>query len=285
MVTSGSRRQSSRPAMVGGLAASASIWVSRRNTCGIECAWMAIRLTARSLASEPSRSTTRPVGRPKRGARPVSTATRSPSCASPVAPAGMTELLAEHLLVDRLQPAAAVRIFAENSQHALLGTVDDLDDAAAVADAVVFFGFLDMQQHAVADAGGLAGARLAHDGNADFRRRAVRLLVPFVGRGDEIAVAVARGDVGQHGGGQGAGVMQLLAPFSTAPSSPSSRSMRLSSARMAFLRPKARAISRVPTLPGCLPMKARMSALEGREGVRLGGLFKIGCPAPKRRRT
>ena len=47
-------------------------------------------------------------------------------------------------------------------------------------------------------------------GNADLRRRPVRLFVPFVGRGDEIAVGVARGDVGEHGRGQGAGVVQLL---------------------------------------------------------------------------
>ena len=44
-----------------------------------------------------------------------------------------------------------------------------------------------------------------------FGAGAVRLLVPFVGRGDEFAVGVARGDVGEHGRGQGAGVMQLLA--------------------------------------------------------------------------
>ena len=46
------------------------------------------------------------------------------------------------------------------AQHALLGTIDDLDDAAAVADAGVFLGFLDPQQHAVADAGGFAGRAL-----------------------------------------------------------------------------------------------------------------------------
>ena len=68
------------------------------------------------------------------------------------------ELLAEHFLVDRLQPAAAVRGFAENPQHALLGPVDDLDEAAAVADAGVLLGLLDMQQHAVAEAGGFARA-------------------------------------------------------------------------------------------------------------------------------
>ena len=121
------------------------------------------------------------------------------------------ELFAEHFLVDRLQPAAAVRRFAENPQHAVLGMVDDLDDAPAVADTVVFLGFLNVQQHAVADAGGLARPRLARRVDADFRCRAVRLLVPFVGCGDEVAVAITRGDVGEHGGGQSAAVMQFLA--------------------------------------------------------------------------
>ncbi len=41
----------------------------------------------------------------------------------------------------------------------------------------------------------------------------VRLFVPFVRRGDEIAVGVARGDVGEDGGGQGAGLVQLLVPL------------------------------------------------------------------------
>ena len=39
----------------------------------------------------------------------------------------------------------------------------------------------------------------------------MRLLVPFVRRGDQLAVGVARGDVGEHGCGQGAGLVQLLA--------------------------------------------------------------------------
>ena len=39
----------------------------------------------------------------------------------------------------------------------------------------------------------------------------MRLLIPFVGNGDEVAVAVARGDVGEHGRGQGAGVVNFLA--------------------------------------------------------------------------
>jgi hypothetical protein len=45
----------------------------------------------------------------------------------------------------------------------------------------------------------------------DFRRGAGRLLVPFVGRGDQVAAAVAGGDVGEDGVGQAACVMQFLA--------------------------------------------------------------------------
>ena len=136
--------------------------------CGIECAWMAIRLTARSLLSEPSCSTTRAVGRPRRGARPASTATKSPSSRIECRAGRNGELLAQHFLVDRLEPPAAVGQLAEDPDHPLLGMVDDLDDAAAVADAVVFLGFLDMQQHAVADTGGFAGARLAWDVECGF---------------------------------------------------------------------------------------------------------------------
>ena len=58
--------------------------------------------------------------------------------------------------------------------------IDDLDDAAAMANSVVFFGFLDAEQHAVADAGGFAGPCLARHVDTDFRRGAVRFLVPFV---------------------------------------------------------------------------------------------------------
>ncbi len=99
----------------------------------------------------------------------------------------------------------------EDAEHALLRPVDDLDDAAGVEDAVVFLDFLDAQQYAVAEPGGFAGAHLARDVDADFRRRAVGFLVPFVGGRDQVAVAVARGDVGKHGGGQRSGVMEFLA--------------------------------------------------------------------------
>ena len=126
---------------------------------------------------------------------------------------GNGQLLAEHLLVDRFQAPAAVLGLAENSQHAVLRMIDDLDDAAAVTNSIVLLGLLDAQQDAIAEAGGFAGPRFARHVDADFRRGPVRFLVPFVRGGDEIAVAVARGNVGQHGRGQGAGMVQLLAPL------------------------------------------------------------------------
>src|SRR5262245_10555966 len=51
--------------------------------------------------------------------------------------------------------------------------------------------------------------------------------------------------------------------------------MRLSAARSAFLRPKARAISRVPILPGALPINARRSSLEGNEGLVWGRFISL----------
>src|SRR5665213_4029365 len=111
------------------------------------------------------------------------------------------QFLAEHLLVDRLKYSAAGRYLAEYSQDALLGMIDDLDDAAPMANAVVFVGLLDMQQHAVADTGGFAESCPARRVNADLWRGPVRLLVPFVGGGDEFAIAVARGHVGKDGRG------------------------------------------------------------------------------------
>ncbi len=96
------------------------------------------------------------------------------------------ERLAEHFLVDRLQPPAAVRQFAENPQHAVLGMIDDPDDAGGEA---FFVGVVvEPQQHAVAHARRVARLRVARRVNADFRRRPVRVLVPFVGRGDQFAV-------------------------------------------------------------------------------------------------
>ncbi len=86
MVTSGIARQSSRCAMLAGLACSASAMTSGPKTCGIWCAWMAMRLIAFSLSRAPSLSRIFAVGRPRRDVRKTSTATRSPSCAVPSSP-------------------------------------------------------------------------------------------------------------------------------------------------------------------------------------------------------
>src|SRR5262249_3674369 len=98
------------------------------------------------------------------------------------------------------------------AEHTLLDAVDDLDDAAAVADGVALVaGFLDAQQGAVTDAGDLVRSRTPRHRDVDLRRVAVRLLVPFRRHGDELAVGIAAGDVGEHDGGEGAGAVQLLA--------------------------------------------------------------------------
>src|SRR6185312_8580465 len=96
-----------------------------------------------------------------------------------------------------------------NTEHALLRPVDDADNTRTMT-YVLIHRLLNAQQHAVAEAGRGAAARVARHDDADLRRGAVRLLVPFVRRGNEVAVAVARRDVREHGRGQGAGMMQLL---------------------------------------------------------------------------
>ena len=50
-------------------------------------------------------------------------------------------------------------------------------------------GFVGAQENAVADARGFARFGLARRHDADFRRRAVLLFVPFGGDGDQFAVA------------------------------------------------------------------------------------------------
>ena len=126
---------------------------------------------------------------------------------------GYRQFLTEHFLVDRLQTAAAMRDLTEDAQYAVLGMVDDLDDPTAMTNAVVFVGFFNAEQHAVTESGGFAGVRFAWGGDANLGCRSVCVLVPFVRRGDEIAIAVARGHIREHGGGQGPRMMQLLPPL------------------------------------------------------------------------
>jgi len=71
---------------------------------------------------------------------------------------------------------------------------------------------LEIMERAVADAGDFARPGAARAGDADDRRSAVRLFIPFRGPGQELAVGVAAGDVGDHYGGQRPGMMQALTP-------------------------------------------------------------------------
>ena len=117
-------------------------------------------------------------------------------------------LLAELLLVDRDEPAAAARQRAENAERADPGLVDDLDDASGGA-ALVIASVLDAKQRPVADAGHFAGPGLSRHRDPDGRRRTV--LGPFDRNGDQLAVGVAAGDVGERDRRQRAGGDELLA--------------------------------------------------------------------------
>src|SRR5262245_7292299 len=105
-----------------------------------------------------------------------------------------------------------MRNLPEYTEHTMLRVIDDPDHVAAMPDSILVLGHFDAEQHAIAEAGSFAWPGLARRENAYFGCRAVRVLVPFVWCRDEIAVAIARGHVGDNGGGKGAGVMQFLAP-------------------------------------------------------------------------
>ena len=143
--------------------------------------------------------------------------------------------------------------------------------------------FLDAQQHAVADAGGFAGPRLARHVNADFRRRAVRVLVPFVGRGDQFAVGVARGHVGEHGRGQRAGVMQLLAPLLDRAFVGEVAQHALEFGAQRVLQAEGARDLAGADLAGVLADEGEQFSLGGEGGSLFGWLLQNDFPAPKRR--
>ena len=213
MVTSGSSRQSSRPASRAGLAASASAtrgggkYIRDRMGVDGDQADRALGLERAQLL------------RDARARETIAAAARRHLDRDQIAVArvragagGNRELATELLLVDRLEPPAAARRRAENAEHALLAAVDELDDAPGVMDRFVLVAaVLDPQQDAVADAGDLVRPRAARNAHADFGGGAVLGLVPFGRNRDQFAVAVARRDVGDHDMGQGSGMVQLLA--------------------------------------------------------------------------
>src|SRR5262245_28380242 len=105
-----------------------------------------------------------------------------------------------------------MRNLAKYTKNTMLRVIDDPDHMAAMPDSILVLGHFDAEQHAIAEAGSFARTGLARRENTYFGRGAMRVLVPFVGCRDEIAVAIPRGHVGENGGGKGASVVQFLAP-------------------------------------------------------------------------
>ena len=251
MVTKGTSRQSSRCAMVAGLAASASFSVSRRKTCGMPWAWMAMRLTARSLASEPSFSTTRPVGRPKRPARVVSTATRSPSCASPLAPSGISNSLPSIFLStgsSRPPPRGASRKMPSTRCFGLSMMRMTRPRWRMPASSSVS-----------STRSSTRSPRPAASPGRAWRGTWMRIFgaAPCASSSHSSGVAmrspsaIARDDVGEHGRGQGARMMQLLVAFLDARLRRQARAAGASSRRAARSSGRRRGRSR-----GCRPCRA-----------------------------
>ena len=168
------------------------------------------------------------------------------------------ELLAELLLVDRHQPPAAARQRAEDADRAGLGLVDDLDDAAGVANVVVIWLSCTRSSARSPTPATSCGRAL--------RGVAMRIFGtgPCSSSSHSVGVASSSPSLSRPvmsasvTSGSPPALCSFLRRDSTWPSSASSRSTRFSSTRRSFFRLKARAISRVPALPGCSLMKARI---------------------------
>ena len=158
-----------------------------------------MRLIARSEATEPSDSTTRADGAPKRPSRNGSIATRSPSSASPPMPAGTRNSRPAARFSTgsaRPEPSSALRKTAKTRAFML---VEDLDHPARIGRRLARRLGVELDTHQDARADPRRGRRVAsgpRSTHEDARRRSV--LAPFGGPGDEFAVPVALGDIGDH---------------------------------------------------------------------------------------
>ena len=107
------------------------------------------------------------------------------------------------LLVDRHDPRAA-RLQPDDAERRRRLLVEHADDARRARDALrqIVRDFGLAQQHAIADAGRRGASRpapgLRLGEHQHQRRRPVRLLVPFVGHGEQLAVGIAPGHVGDE---------------------------------------------------------------------------------------
>ena len=211
-MTSGKSRQSSRAAIVAGGAFSASASAAVEKASGMPWAAIAIMLIAFSEFREPSRSTTRAVGRPNRPSRKSSRATRSPFEARRRHAGRHEDFAGGAAFLDGEDAPAAGGELAINAENARFGFVDDFDDAPAIG-GLGRRGLrieLDAQHGARAEAGTEAAFALIAR-SADENARGLALLAPLDGLCDQLAVAIAFEDVGEDEGRQAALAAQDLA--------------------------------------------------------------------------
>ena len=123
------------------------------------------------------------------------------------------ELLAEHFLVDRDQPPAATGQRPEDAEDLRLLPGQDLDHPPAIGGTVLVFVIAgNAQKGAIIDSRcGLARFGAAREGDEDARRGAVIRRIPIGGNGDQLAILVARDDIGEHHGRQHVLAGQALA--------------------------------------------------------------------------
>ena len=135
--------------------------------------------------------------------------------APPTSARADAEFAAIHvLLVDRHDTAAAARIRAKNPEHLRFRARQKLYDAPGIGRFASLRALHQFHPQQRAVAGGRRGRTrllpgLGHD--QDLRRRSLAH-VPFGGRGEEIAVAVARDHIGKNDARKETRLMQAFAP-------------------------------------------------------------------------
>ena len=164
----------------------------------MSCAASAIRLTARSVSTAPSRSTTRADGRPKRALAQQLERDEFALLRAAAEPLGDEEFARRAALLDRQHAAGAVLELAIDAEHAPARPIEDFDDPAAVGG---------IARPASGSSSTRISTRAPMPGaGADSRRSrgrgpecaAARRAVPLDRAGDQLAVAVALDDVGDH---------------------------------------------------------------------------------------
>src|SRR5262249_28611141 len=91
--------------------------------------------------------------------------------------------------------------------------IDDLDDAAAIGDALLIVRAFDAKQRAITDARSHTPRGVALRVNSDLRGLAALRLVPFRRRRNQLAIGISASNISQDGRGKGCGLGNCLAAF------------------------------------------------------------------------